>query len=92
MKHAKILAFALAALFATAIQAEGSYVGFGLGIQFNLASLGNTIVNDGLQGTAAGPPPNVRANNGAGGPNCMLTQTCPADAFATDNQKVVVDE
>lgn len=92
MKHAKILAFALAALFATAIQAEGSYVGFGLGIQFNLASLGNTIVNDGLQGTAAGPPPNVRANNGAGGANCMLTQTCPADAFATDNQKVIVDE
>jgi hypothetical protein len=94
MKHAKFWAFALvvAAVSTTGLRAEGSYVGFGLGIQFNLASLGETIVNDGLESTGGGPGPNLRSNNGVGGSTCVITNNCPADIYATSNQKIIVDE
>lgn len=94
MKHAKFWAFALvvAAVSTTGLRAEGSYIGFGLGLQFNLASLGETIVNDGLEAPGAGAAPNLSSTNGAGGRLCLLSNTCPEDTTATSNQKIIIDE
>jgi len=94
MKHAKFWAFALvvAAVSTTGLRAEGGYVGFGLGLQFNLASLGETIVNDGLEAPGAGRAPNVSSTNGAGGRLCLLNNSCPEDTTATSNQKMIIDE
>lgn len=93
MKHAKFWAFALVvAASTTALRAEGAYIGFGLGLQFNLASLGETIVNDGLEAPGAGAAPNLSSTNGAGGRLCLATNTCPEDTTATSNQKIIIDE
>lgn len=48
MKHAKLMALGLFAVAFTTAQAEGAYLGFGLGLQFDLAGLGKTITVDGL--------------------------------------------
>lgn len=93
MKHAKFWAFALVAVaFTSGLRAEGAYIGFGLGLQFNLASLGETIVNDGLEAPGAGAAPNLATTNGAGGRACLATNTCPEDITATSNQKLIIDE
>ncbi len=86
MKHAKIFAFALAALAVTGVRAEGSYAGVALGLQFDLASLGKTILLDGLESPTA-PPPDV------GNASCVSVIVCPPKtAGATSNQQVIVPE
>jgi len=49
----KLLALGVIAFAVTSVHAEGSYLGFGLGLQFDLGSLGGTITKDGLD---AGSP------------------------------------
>ncbi|MCB1172943.1 MAG: porin OmpL1 [Leptospiraceae bacterium] len=46
----KLVAFLVSALFlgTGSVYAEGSYLGIGVGLQFDLASLGDTITNSGL--------------------------------------------
>lgn len=50
-KASKLLALAVAAFLATQIHAEGSYLGLGFGLQFDLGTLGETITKDGLDTT-----------------------------------------
>lgn len=55
MKNArKLLALAVFSLAATGVHAEGSYLGLGLGLQFNLGDLGGTITKDGLDSRTVG--------------------------------------
>jgi opacity protein-like surface antigen len=42
-------------IFATSVHAEGSFLGFGAGLMFNLGQLGGTITNDGLKSVRAKP-------------------------------------
>jgi hypothetical protein len=51
----KLLALAVVSLAATSVHAEGSYLGLGLGLQFNLADLGSAITKDGLDASTVGP-------------------------------------
>lgn len=50
-KARKLLALVAVALATTGVHAEGSYLGFGLGLQFDLGSLASTITKDGLDST-----------------------------------------
>lgn len=47
-KASRLLTLAVAGFFATQVHAEGAYLGLGLGLQFDLAGLGETITKDGL--------------------------------------------
>ncbi|MBW7858907.1 MAG: porin OmpL1, partial [Leptonema sp. (in: Bacteria)] len=44
----KLIALAVVSFVATSVHAEGSYLGLGLGLQFDLGSLAGTITKDGL--------------------------------------------
>jgi len=50
----KLLALAVVSLAATSVHAEGSYLGLGLGLQFDLGDLGGTITKDGLDSNTPG--------------------------------------
>lgn len=45
----KLIALAVVSFVATSVHAEGSYLGLGLGLQFDLGSLAGTITKDGLE-------------------------------------------
>jgi len=92
MKHAKLMTLALFGLAFTGIQAEGSYLGFGLGLQFDLASLGKTITTDGLDASGVGAPPYLSTNNGVGGSQCLINNNCPPNPYSGSRQQVIVDE
>lgn len=51
----KLLALAVVSLAATSVHAEGSYLGLGLGLQFDLGDLGSTITKDGLDSSKTTP-------------------------------------
>lgn len=55
MKNARrLLALAVVSFAATSVHAEGSYLGLGFGLQFDLGSLGSTITKDGLDSNTPG--------------------------------------
>lgn len=73
-------------LFGTSVQAE-SYVGLGVGLAFDLAGLGATIANDGLDSNV-GNPSMSGASRGAG---CGGNVTCLQEVPGT-NQELIIPE
>jgi hypothetical protein len=100
MKNArKLLALAVVSFAATSVHAEGSYLGMGLGLQFDLGSLASTITKDGLDSTkyhnatASLTPADLSALQGAIGPaasDAFFRSVAAAKTSAL--QKMIVPE
>lgn len=78
-------------IFATSVHAEGSYLGFGAGLMFNLGQLGGTITNDGLKST----DPKASMSGAGLGSGCGLktdataAAACRAESPGTEQDGII---
>lgn len=86
-KVSLIISLSLLIFFTYGIKAEGSYVGIGIGLHFDLGTLANTISKDGLQ-TYVGKPSMVGAERVTG---CNEDKDCMREVPA-DFQNIVIAE
>src|SRR5687767_6085331 len=78
MKKVKIiLIVAVMSLLASSVHAEGSYLGLGVGLHFDLGSLSGTIAKDGLD-SSVGKPSMSGASNGTGCNAAVIAGTATA--------------